>query len=105
MVLNTGRQDAALLKPLPAPSDAETPMWFWLCRLAKERIGCQPGVCKGGSVSRFASGGDLCQLRAGVLWCGQLPLQATLCSSTASEVPTHIADTNKRVSVSALLLY
>lgn len=41
-------------------------------------------------------GRDLCHFRPGVLWCRWLLLQAMLSfSSTALEVPMHIADTNK----------
>ena len=99
-----GTQDATLLKPLPAPSEAETPVWLWLCHLAR----CHPGVCRGVPCRGLLREGTCVSLGHAccVPWCGQLPLQATLsCSPAASEAPTHIADTNKRADASALLLY
>lgn len=54
-------QDATLLKLLPVPSDVLA------LPLGKREDWMSAGGMQGGSVSWFASGGDLCQLRPGVL--------------------------------------
>lgn len=90
-----GTQDGTLLKPLPAPSDAETPRGSGSAIWQKRRLDVSWG-CAGGFSVVVCFGRDLCHFRAGVLWCRWLLLQAMLSfSSTALEVPMHIADTNE----------